>query len=179
MLLPAICGYVVVLLSADVVAAKPWVVSDDWGKLWTDTSLAFTRANGTARHPDRVSKLFEDAVSASALPHIRLHELRHAHSAIALGASMHPKVVSDLPQPQHRRFHPGRLLTLSPCPCPGRRRENCGPGFSRRVIPPKRPSRAGSFSISKQETPPIAGLSEVRLARLERATLGFVMLLRL
>jgi integrase len=66
-----------------------------WKKLWIDTGLVFTRENGTAWHPDRVSKLFEDAVSASGLPRIRLHDLRHTHATIALGASIHPKVVSE------------------------------------------------------------------------------------
>ena len=57
--------------------------------------IACTRENGTAWHPDRVSKLFEHAVFASGLPRIRLHDLRHTHATIALGASIHPKVVSD------------------------------------------------------------------------------------
>lgn len=64
-------------------------------ELWTETGLVFTRENGTAWHPDRISKLFEEAVSASRLPRIRLHDLRHTHATIALGASIHPKVVSD------------------------------------------------------------------------------------
>jgi integrase len=55
----------------------------------------FTREDGTAWHPDRISKLFEEAVAASGLPRIRLHDLRHTHASIALGASIHPKVVSD------------------------------------------------------------------------------------
>jgi integrase len=67
----------------------------EWGELWTDTGLVFTREDGTAWHPDRISKLFEDAVRASGLPRIRLHDLRHTHATIALAASIHPKVVSD------------------------------------------------------------------------------------
>jgi len=68
---------------------------DDAGDLWTETGLVFTREDGTAWHPDRISKLFEEAVTASGLPRIRLHDLRHTHATIALGASIHPKVVSD------------------------------------------------------------------------------------
>jgi|WetSurMetagenome_2_1015567.scaffolds.fasta_scaffold05447_1 integrase len=64
-------------------------------ELWTETGLVFTRESGIAWHPDRISKLFEEAVSASGLPRIRLHDLRHTHATIALGASIHPKVVSD------------------------------------------------------------------------------------
>ncbi len=62
---------------------------------WIDTGLVFTRENGAAWHPDRISKLFEEAVAVSGLPRIRLHDLRHTHATIALGASIHPKVVSD------------------------------------------------------------------------------------
>ena len=64
-------------------------------ELWMDTGLVFTRENGAAWHPDRISKLFEEAVASSGLPRIRLHDLRHTHATIALGASIHPKVVSD------------------------------------------------------------------------------------
>jgi integrase len=67
----------------------------DWEELWTDTGLVFTRENGTAWHPDRVSKLFEQAVFASKLPRIRLHDLHHTHATLALGTNIHPKVVSD------------------------------------------------------------------------------------
>ncbi len=57
--------------------------------------MVFTKEDGTELHPDRVSKLFEDAVVASGLPRIRVHDLRHTHATIALGASIHPKVVSE------------------------------------------------------------------------------------
>jgi hypothetical protein len=32
---------------------------DDWDGIWTDTGLVFTREDGTAWHPDRISKVFE------------------------------------------------------------------------------------------------------------------------
>jgi len=67
----------------------------DWGELWTDTGLVFTREDGEAWHPDRISKIFQARVCASGLPRIRLHDLRHTHATIALGANVHPKVVSD------------------------------------------------------------------------------------
>ncbi len=69
--------------------------AEDWGELWIDTGLVFTRESGVAWHPDRISKVFEDAIKASGLPRIRLHDLRHTHATIALGANVHPKVVSD------------------------------------------------------------------------------------
>jgi integrase len=67
----------------------------DLGPLWTDTGLVFTREDGTAWHPDRISKLFERAVSASGLPRIRLHDLRHTHATLALEASISPRLVAD------------------------------------------------------------------------------------
>jgi integrase/predicted RNA-binding Zn-ribbon protein involved in translation (DUF1610 family) len=68
---------------------------DSARELWPDTGLVFTREDGSAWHPDRISKLFEDAVTASGMPRIRLHDLRHTHATIALGANIHPKIVSD------------------------------------------------------------------------------------
>jgi len=90
----------IALDAGTVMVLKAWrdiqhAEAQHWKKLWIETGLVFTRENGTAWHPDRVSKLFEDAVSASGLPRIRLHDLRHTHATIALGASIHPKVVSD------------------------------------------------------------------------------------
>ena len=67
----------------------------EWGELWTDSGLVFTREDGTAWHPDRISKLFDRAILASRLPRIRLHDLRHTHATLALGANVHPKIVSD------------------------------------------------------------------------------------
>jgi integrase len=64
-------------------------------ELWKETGLVFTRQDGTGWHPDRVSKLFEASVSASGLPRIRLHDLRHTQATLALAASIHPKIVSD------------------------------------------------------------------------------------
>ncbi|MFH0914899.1 MAG: tyrosine-type recombinase/integrase, partial [bacterium] len=45
--------------------------------------------------PDRISKVFEAAVKASKQPRIRLHDLRHTYATLALGAGVHPKIVSE------------------------------------------------------------------------------------
>jgi len=66
-----------------------------WGPAWTNTGLVFTRENGVAWHPDRITKLFEYAVKRSGLPRIRLHDLRHTHATLALAAGINPKTVSD------------------------------------------------------------------------------------
>lgn len=39
--------------------------------------------------------MFAAHVKASALPRIRLHDLRHTHATLALTAGVHPKVVSE------------------------------------------------------------------------------------
>ena len=57
--------------------------------------LVFCREDGAPLHPDRVTKLFTKHVKASALPKIRLHDLRHTHATLALEAGIHPKVVSE------------------------------------------------------------------------------------
>jgi len=68
--------------------------------------LVFCAEDGARLHPDRVSKLFAAHVKASALPRIRLHDLRHTHATLALAAGVHPKVV------QERLGHASITLTL-------------------------------------------------------------------
>ncbi len=90
----------IALDAGTVTVLKKWrdrqkAEAEEWGDLWTNTGLVFTRENGTAWHPDRVSKLFEQVVSASGLPRVRLHDLRHTHASLALGASISPRVISD------------------------------------------------------------------------------------
>ena len=42
-----------------------------------------------------MSKLFAQAAKNAGLPHIRLHDLRHTYATLALGAGVHPKIVSE------------------------------------------------------------------------------------
>lgn len=67
----------------------------EWGSAWADMGLVFTREDGSAVHPDRISKVFEHLVHSSELPRLRLHDLRHTHATLALQAGVHPKVVSE------------------------------------------------------------------------------------
>jgi integrase len=62
---------------------------------WRETGLVFVQSDGSALHPDRITKLFDKAVLAARVPRIRLHDLRHTHATLALEAGLHPKVVSD------------------------------------------------------------------------------------
>ena len=83
-----------------VAALRSWRAAQarerlSWGPAWVDTGLVFTRENGEALHPDRVTKMFERHVRTAGLRRIRLHDLRHTHATLALAAGVHPKVVSE------------------------------------------------------------------------------------
>ena len=53
-------------------------------------NLVFSNEIGRELHPDRVSKLFEHAVTKSKLPRISLHGLRHTFATIALMEGKQP-----------------------------------------------------------------------------------------
>ena len=55
----------------------------------------FTREDGLPYHPDRITQLFAIAQRGVAVPHIRLHDLRHTHASHLLKAGVHPKVVQE------------------------------------------------------------------------------------
>jgi integrase len=65
------------------------------GQGWVDTGLVFTRPDGSALHPDRVSKLFDSLLGEAGLQRIRFHDVRHTWATLALTAGVHPKVVSE------------------------------------------------------------------------------------
>jgi integrase len=65
---------------------------DSWDGL---NDLVFRTEIGHWIHPDRFSRDFARLASASGLPPIRLHDLRHTHATLALKAGVHPKVVSE------------------------------------------------------------------------------------
>jgi len=67
----------------------------EWDGASSDSGYVFTRADGTAYHPEVVSRFFRQAVKRAMLPEIRLHDLRHTHATLALRAGIHPKVVSE------------------------------------------------------------------------------------
>ena len=67
----------------------------EWGEAWVATGHVFTREDGEPWHPDRVTKLFDQAVKAVPVPRIRLHDLRHTWATLALRAGVHPKIVQE------------------------------------------------------------------------------------
>ncbi|MFE1787197.1 tyrosine-type recombinase/integrase [Streptomyces sp. NPDC059525] len=67
----------------------------EWGSAWVNTGLVFTQEDGSWLHPGKVTDLFERLVSASGLPPIRLHDLRHGAATLMLAADIDIKIVSD------------------------------------------------------------------------------------
>ena len=66
------------------------------GEVYSDGGYLLANELGTAYHPDSVSQWFDDAVKASGLPRIRLHDSRHTAASLMLAAGTPTKVVSDL-----------------------------------------------------------------------------------
>jgi hypothetical protein len=66
------------------------------GPAWVSTGLVFTREDGSAIHPDYVTRHFERLVRAADLPPIRLHDLRHGAATLALAGGANLKVVSEM-----------------------------------------------------------------------------------
>ena len=66
------------------------------GESWSgDSRLVFTNEIGEPVHPSALSRLFVSYLRRAGLPTIRLHDLRHTYATVALGAGVHPKIVSE------------------------------------------------------------------------------------
>ncbi|MFW6034209.1 MAG: tyrosine-type recombinase/integrase, partial [bacterium] len=66
------------------------------GEAWSNVGdLVFTNEVGETIHPSAFSRLFATRVRLAKLPKIRLHDLRHTYATVALGAGVHPKIVSE------------------------------------------------------------------------------------
>jgi integrase len=64
------------------------------GPGWVDTGLVFTQPDGRALHPDSVGAMVGRLITASGLPRIRFHDLRHAHATHLLASGVDVKLVS-------------------------------------------------------------------------------------
>jgi integrase len=60
-----------------------------------DDAYVFARPDGAPTHPHLLSDAFKKMVKRSALPRIRLHDLRHTHATLLLKAGVPIKVVSE------------------------------------------------------------------------------------
>jgi integrase len=65
------------------------------GPAWTDTGYVFVDEAGQPYHPQRYTKMFDQAVRRAGVPKIRLHDTRHTMATLALEAGVHPKVVQE------------------------------------------------------------------------------------
>jgi len=62
---------------------------------WGETGYVFTTLAGRPVGPDRLTRLFRKLVTASGLPPVTLHGLRHGAATLALAAGTDLKVVQD------------------------------------------------------------------------------------
>jgi integrase len=62
---------------------------------WAETGYVFTTLAGGPVGPDRLTRLFRKLVTASGLPPVTLHGLRHGAATLALAAGTDLKVVQD------------------------------------------------------------------------------------
>jgi integrase len=68
---------------------------EEWPGQWPDHGLVFTLQDGTALHPDYLSRAFQAHEKRAKLPTIRLHDLRHTHATLLVAAGVPVKVVSE------------------------------------------------------------------------------------
>ncbi len=65
------------------------------GERWLETDLVIDRGDGAPLHPDTLSSRWGVFLVRAGLPHVRFHDLRHAHATLMLQQGVHPKVVSE------------------------------------------------------------------------------------
>jgi len=68
---------------------------DATGGRWSETGYVFATLAGEPVGPDRLTRLFRKLVTASGLPPVTLHGLRHGAATLALAAGTDLKVVQD------------------------------------------------------------------------------------
>ncbi|HEY3034212.1 MAG TPA: tyrosine-type recombinase/integrase, partial [Streptosporangiaceae bacterium] len=69
---------------------------DAAGDRWQDSGYLFTTADGSPLHPDWLTRRFRRLVTASGLPPVRLHDLRHGAASVALAAGADLKTVQAM-----------------------------------------------------------------------------------
>jgi hypothetical protein len=65
------------------------------GERWQDSGYVFTTADGTALHPDYLTRRFGRLVTDSGLPPVRLHDLRHGAACLAHAAGADLKTIQQ------------------------------------------------------------------------------------
>jgi integrase len=76
------------------------------GEYWIDKKLISTWTNGYYWHPGTFTNYYHDILTASELPYIRFHDLRHTHASLLVFLGIQPKAISD------RLGHSGIGITM-------------------------------------------------------------------
>ncbi|OKI16311.1 hypothetical protein A6A08_26150 [Nocardiopsis sp. TSRI0078] len=70
--------------------------AEDHGRVWGPGGYVFTAAGGGVLALERLSRMFRKLNTASGLPPVRLHDLRHGAATLALAAGVELKVVQAM-----------------------------------------------------------------------------------
>ncbi|OFW72092.1 MAG: hypothetical protein A2Y55_12560 [Actinobacteria bacterium RBG_16_68_12] len=65
------------------------------GATWAENDLVIDRGDGSPLNPDTLSSGWAGFLRRAGLPHVRFHDLRHAHATLMLQQGVHPKIVSE------------------------------------------------------------------------------------
>jgi integrase len=68
---------------------------EGWPGEWPGHGLVFTLQDGSALHPDYLTRTFRSLSRKADVPEIRLHDLRHTHATLLIAAGVPVKVVSE------------------------------------------------------------------------------------
>ena len=60
-----------------------------------DNDVVIDRGDGSPLNPDTLSSGWRGVLRRAGLPHVRFHDLRHAHATLMLQQGVHPKIVSE------------------------------------------------------------------------------------
>jgi integrase len=67
----------------------------EFGATYPDHGRLLCFTDGRQLHPDTITRRFNRLVDRAGVRHIRLHDIRHTYSTVALDAGIDPKLVSD------------------------------------------------------------------------------------
>jgi integrase len=65
------------------------------GASWRENDLVIDAGDGSPVNPVNLSSAWPKFLRRAGLPHVRFHDLRHAHATLMLLQGVHPKVVSE------------------------------------------------------------------------------------
>ena len=66
-----------------------------FGTSYRDSDKLMRNPDGTAIHPDTITRRFNRLVDKAGVRRIRLHDVRHTYATMSLDAGIDPKIVSD------------------------------------------------------------------------------------